>query len=238
MSGVNTRAQNILAAACLVMALGALLSQRMAVGARRAWLKNPAPLARPLPERLTRFSLVAALAGQERIASDWAYIDALQYLGDKRNVYDANFVKTLALYDEVLWLDPRFEFAYLEGAAVLGWHLDRPEKAEALLRRALVYAPDLERAKLYLAALAYQKAQNPQGVLDSLRSELMRSDVSDMLLRMVGNLILRYGDPADARRYWAGVQQRAKEPFTQSMAAETLRQLSRGEMPGRKKGGR
>src|SRR5258708_24112176 len=92
----------------------------------------PAPAA-----QLSRFSLIAGLGGMRRVGADWAYIDALQYIGDARNSSDGHYRRTYPLYREVLWIDPYFHFAVLEGASCLGWNHGRLEAAQELLEAAM-----------------------------------------------------------------------------------------------------
>jgi len=194
--------------------------------ARKGSRVFPPPLQRGIPPALTRFSLAAALGDEARIAADWGYIDCLQYLaGPYAN--DGWWGQTLPLYREVQWLDPGFKHAIREGISALGWLYRRPEEAGQLARIAMATDPGEVRYAAYIAALAYQKHLDTQGVIKALEPELNRPDAPEMLLRMVGNLMLKQGDDRRAMGYWAWVQSRAREQDTQDMAAKTIKDLRR-----------
>jgi hypothetical protein len=196
--------------------------------ARRHFQAFPPPLDRPLPPQLTRFSLMAALGDHSRVASDWAYIDCLQYLGNNDNRDDGHYRQTEALYREVLWLDPGFTHAVLEGASVLGWNQRKVEPAHLYLEDAIRFDPGNDRARLYLVALAYAKADDPVGMIKVLRPELERPDVPEQLLRMVGNVYLKGRDWKGALAYWTWVRGRAQQQETLDMADKSIAQAQAG----------
>lgn len=193
--------------------------------AQRAWRAYPMPLQRELPADLTRVSLLAALGDQARVAAGWAYIDCLQYLGDRRNVQDGNFQRTQQLYREVLWLDPGFRHAGREGVSMLGWELERPREAGELIGLARKWDPLESRYPAYLAALGYKENLDPAGVVAALEAEVMRPDAPEMLLRMLGNVYLKAGDREGATTYWRWVLGRSKDPYTLKLARQTLFKL-------------
>jgi tetratricopeptide (TPR) repeat protein len=206
----------------------AVLCLEQGTQARRHFQAFPSPLDRPLPPQLTRFSLMAALGDHSRVAADWAYIDCLQYLGNNDNRDDGRYRQTEALYREVLWLDPGFTQAVLEGASVLGWNQRRVEPAHLYLEDAIRFDPSNERARLYLVALAYAKADDPLGMIAVLRPELERPDVPEQLLRMVGNVYLKGKDWKGALSYWTWVRGRASQEETLKMADKSIAQARAG----------
>jgi len=196
------------------LAAGAVLCLERGSRAQLDWRRFGSPLARALPQDLTRVSLLAAMAGQSRVAADWAYIDCLQYLGENANEADGDFGRTLPLYTQVLWLDPGFGHAGREGISVLGWMLRRPREAAALIADARRWNPLEARYPAYLAALGFQRRLDPAGVIEALRPELNRPDAPLQLLRMAGNVYLQAGDPDGAVAYWRWVLQRTQDPLT------------------------
>ena len=54
---------------------------------------------------------------------------------------EATYQKTYSMYREVLWIDPYFHFAVLEGAANLGWNVNRLGEAQDLLEAAMHVDP-------------------------------------------------------------------------------------------------
>lgn len=201
----------------------AVLCSEQGSEAQRQWRDFPPPLARPLPQGLTRFSLAAALGGQARVAADWAYIDSLQYLGEVKNQADGRFQKTLRLYSEVLWLDPAFRHAGRQGIAVLGWFMHRPLEAAQLARQAMAADPKEVRYPAYYGALGYQEKLDPAGVVEALRPEVMRPDAPEMLLRIVGNVYLKARDWDGALKYWGWIRRRSRDPMTLREAEQGIR---------------
>ena len=55
---------------------------------------------------------------------------------------------------------------------------------------------------------------------------MRRPDASAMLIRIVGNLYMKYGDWDDAKIYWIGVLQRTQDLETRQWAYRELRELS------------
>jgi tetratricopeptide (TPR) repeat protein len=209
--------------------LAAVLCLERGTQARAQWRRLPPPLERPLPPRLNRYSLMAALGDHSRVAADWAYVECLQYIGDVANRNDNWFGKTEALYREVLWLDPGFHHAVREGGAVLGWNYRRLDAALAYLKDAARYDPSDDRARVYRAALAFHKLEDPAAELEALRAEVMRQDAPEMLLRIVGNIYLKEKDWDGALAYWTWIKTRAKEPMTLDMADASIKKALAGK---------
>lgn len=223
---MSTRSSDLAKALGLAfLALASVAALERGAAAQREWRGYPPPLARELPDGLTRTSLLAALAGQARPAAAWAYIDCLQYLGDPVNQADGNHRRTLELYREVLWLDPGFRHAGREGVSALGWFLNRPGEAADLIATAMAWDPGETRYPAYLAALAYQEKLDSAGVVEALREEAKRPDAPEMLLRMLGNLYLKEKDWEGARTYWTWLQERSRDPQTLSQARRALAQI-------------
>jgi hypothetical protein len=213
-------------AALAVLAGLAVFSLGRGGEARRAWQPFPPPLDRPLPPGLTSFSLTAALGDGSREAADIGYIECLQYMGGA-NAGDGFWGQTLSLYREVQWLDPGYRHAIVEGISALGWLYRRPAEAESLARAAMASDHKEARYGVYVAALAYQKHLDRAGVLSTLLPEVERPDAPEMLLRVVGNLVLKQGDWKRSFGYWTWLRAKAQDPDTVAMADRTLKSIRR-----------
>jgi hypothetical protein len=214
-------------AAALLFA-GAALCLRQGTLAQESWSKLPAGFNQNLPARLGPSSLLGALGGMRRPAADWSYIDALQYIGDNRNSGDG-FSQAYGLYREVLWLDPYFHFAVLEGCSFLTWFVYRLKEGRQLMEEAMRVDEKFSRYRLYYAAMAYsEKRADHLGMLAFLRAEVEKPDAPEMLLRSVGNLITKYGSKPEARAYWSRLLSRAHEPETFRRAQLELARLGAG----------
>lgn len=218
----------ILGLALLLAAIGSVVALEKGTEARWQWQAFPPPLSRPLPPELTRASLLAALGDHARVAADWAYIDCLQYIGNNLNVMDGRYRSTEARYREVLWLDPGFQHAVLEGATVLGWVQRKVLVAQAYMADALHFAPSNQRLRFYMAALAYEKQDDLDSVLRVLSPEVMRPDAPEMLQRMVGSIYLKKKDWRNAMIYFQWLGQRAKEKSTKDAVERGLAKARAG----------
>lgn len=225
---MNARSSSLL---LLLAALAwgvAVVSLERGNQARREWQAFPKPLERPIPPQLTRVSLMAALADEARMAADWAYIDCLQYLGNNLNRLDGRYRQAEALYREVLWLDPGFTHAVLEGATVLGWVLRRVPQAQAYMEESIRIMPDAGRMRLYLAALAYAQKEDSVAIVETLRQEVLRPDAPEMLQRMVGNIYIKEKDWEGAIKYFSWLQGRARERQTLDLCKRMLEKARAG----------
>src|SRR5262245_5189993 len=111
MNARNTKSWPLFAAGALFLLSG--FASQSGVEAQAKAVSMPAALAQEAPKELSRFSLASALSGMRSVGADWAYIDALQYVGDHANLLDGRYKRTYPLYREILWLDPYFHFAVL-----------------------------------------------------------------------------------------------------------------------------
>jgi tetratricopeptide (TPR) repeat protein len=185
----------------------------------------PSAYEQATPKDLGPIAVLAALGDCRAAAADAAYIEALQYLGDPRNQAE-DYRGTYDCYRQILWLDPYFHYAVLEGCADLVWGLHDLAKGRLLLEDAMRVDPKFARYRLYYAAMAYtQKGVDRDAMLQFLYSEVQKPDAPEMLLREVGNIYSKYGRPVDAMRYWYAVLQRAKEKQTIDLATEQLQKL-------------
>ncbi len=145
------------------------------------------------------------------MASDWAYLDCLQYLGNNLNRDDGRYGQTEALYREVAcgWT-PASTTRCARASRCWAGTSAGVDAAMRYLEDDIRFDPSNDRARLYLVGLAYEKARDPAKMIESLEPELVRPDVPEMLLRMVGNVYLKGRDWKGALAYWTWVRGRAR----------------------------
>jgi hypothetical protein len=186
----------------------------------------PAAMSQEPPKELRPLSLLGALGEARAVMADWCYIDALQYMGDNKNLEDNNFSKTYQLYREVLWLDPYFHFAVLEGCSLLVWGNHDLARGRKLMEEAMRVDPSFERYRLYYAAMAYtEKAADQKAMIAFLKAEVAKPQAPEMLLRQMGNLLSKYGTRAEALDYWLRLGERAHEAQTVHLVKQQLAKL-------------
>ena len=221
MNTKNTDFRRILLVAALFAASAACL--RLGTRAQENWGKLPAGFNQDLPPRLSPASLLGALGGMRSPAADVKYIDTLQYTGNDFNRNDGAFSQAYAFYREVLWLDPYFHFAVLEGSSFLVWFVYRFDEGRRLMEEAMRVDPKFYRYRMYYAAMAYrERGADHLGMLEFLKQEVDKPDTPEMLLRSVGNIMTRYGRRDEAIRYWSQLLDRATEKQTIDRANHEL----------------
>lgn len=223
--------ESISGATALFLALGLLLAawacQGQASLARRAAFKLPFAFKQEAPNGISRFSLVGALSGMRTVAADWVYIDMLQYFGDRRNRLDGHYQRLHGLVHELLWLDPYFHFGVQYGAAILCWNVDRPDEAIDILRKAIRADPAYPRYQQYLAAITYTKGSLMPETMSLLERLVQEPDRSEIVVRILGNLYLKYELWPKVRPYWTWVESFSQDPRTLGQARSALEQAAR-----------
>jgi len=204
----------------LLLVVSAFFSSQ-AMNARKKADPLPMPFSQKSPENLTRFSLVGALGGARRVAADWAYIEQLQYIS-RPDHGDLSFERYYLWGQEILWLDPHFKHAVLENASVLGFVLGDMTRSIEYLGQAIAVIPGENRYKEMLAALVYQKEDKPNEAISVLKKEILRGEASEMLMRIVGHIYIKYEDWESAGTYWRWMCARVKEDYTLHQCQKTL----------------
>jgi hypothetical protein len=170
--------------------------------ARRAMNTLPLPLEQKAPERLSSFSLVSALGGMRRVASDWSYVEQLQYFGNTERWQADKFASYMHWGTEIMWLDPHFYHAIEENGVVLGFWKGFKNDALEYLRRAAIQDPAHDRYQELIAALLYESESEPKKTIALLKKDILRGTASEMTLRIVGNLYIKHENWAEAKEHW------------------------------------
>jgi tetratricopeptide (TPR) repeat protein len=155
-----------------------------------------------------------------RVAADWAYIEQLQYSGDEMRWKLDSFQSYRHWGDEILWLDPSFHHAIEENAVVLAFAVEDKKHALEYLRRAADMDPRHVRYKELIGAMLYESEADLDKALELLKRDIQRGEASEMLMRIVGNIYVKYQRWEEAARYWAWICARAKMEFTLLRCAE------------------
>lgn len=168
-----------------------------------------------------------AMAGLRRMGGDVAYIELLQYLsggeglthaahddehGEGHGDSHAGWLpRALPLSRRTLSLSPYFHAAHLLAAGTLGFVLDRPKEAVALLLEAAQSDPTFWRYRLYAGAVAYKDNESPEKVIALLEEALKYPDCPSMLQNILANLHKKAGHPARAAQIYAFTIETSKD---------------------------
>ena len=155
--------------------------------------------------------------GLESLLADVYWLRTVQYYGSQHAFEGGGGYPLLGpLIDITVSLDPRMEIAYRYGAIFLSEHAPqgagRPEDGVALLERGVAAQPDNWRLRQDLGFYTFlflHDAPKASRVLD----EAARLPGAPAWLRtLAGDVLLRGGDRATARRIWEELQAQALDP--------------------------
>jgi tetratricopeptide (TPR) repeat protein len=185
------------------------------------------------PETQIQDVLGVAL-GLRRLAADLAWVQTLQYYGTpEEGQTEAEFENGLGQYPKLLSkcrhttnLDPYFTYVYYYGGASLGWNLNRLAEGEALLKEGITYNPNEWRIPQYLAAMAYQKNHNVEGLTRFLESIVEDPGTPLMVKSLLANVYKKQGEFEKAIRLWELIYQTG-DPDYRSRAIEQIKDIAR-----------
>ncbi len=140
--------------------------------------------------------------GLNRFAADIDMIRLFIYYGASEAMADdLNPPKNAPLYpgifpraEEILSLDPYFNYARLYAAGALAFNLNRSDEALRLMQEGLNLEPENKQYKSYIAAIAFSKKGDPQKVVDTLSPYLKNPDTPSMLLNISAFIYFRLGE--------------------------------------------
>ncbi len=140
--------------------------------------------------------------GFRRLAADIEMIRLLIYYGSSEAMADElNPPKNVPLYpgmffraEEILSLDPYFNYVRLYAAGALAFSLGRPNEALKLMQEGLILEPNNEQYKAILAAIAFSKKGDSQRVVNALSPYLESPDTPSMLINVSAFIYFRLGE--------------------------------------------
>jgi tetratricopeptide (TPR) repeat protein len=193
--------------------------------------------------------VASALGGVRRFGGDVAYIQLLQYFGSGDNVekghdeehahgagedhtHAAWLPKFFPLSMRVAALSPYFHAAYLFSAGSLGFVLDRPEEALALLSRGASADPTFWRYRIYAGAIAYRNEAEPDKAIAFLEEALKYPDCPSLLQNILANLHKKMGNYRRAADIFRFTMETSRDPSSVDTARMGLERLRReGRIP-------
>jgi hypothetical protein len=197
----------------------------------------------PVPEYAAQ-DVSMDLAGARRLGGDLAYVVFLQYLGGHEGVtpghdhehdhggasghsHDAWLPRAFPLALRTLALSPYFHAAHLTAAGALGFVLDRPGEAVALLRGAAAQDPTFWRYRLYAGAISYRDDEQPEKVIPLLEEALKYPDCPSMLQNILASLYKKLGRYDRAAAIYEFTARVSNDPAAVETALRRLEDLRR-----------
>jgi hypothetical protein len=169
--------------------------------------------------------------GFEALAADLYWLRTVQYFGSQR-VFDTEkrFELLYPLIDITTTLDPRLEMAYRYGATFLSepWPTGagRPREGVAILERGVRELPKSWRLRQDLGFFHFlflNDAQRASEVM--MEASRIEGAPAWLLEALAGDILLKGGDRAAARRMWQQIHQQAEEGILRENAAFRLQIL-------------
>jgi hypothetical protein len=140
----------------------------------------------------------------------------------------------------VIQLDPFFSFAYLYGAASLGWNLNRPDEAIELLQTGIsnmeTFRSEITKdthqpywqLHLYLGALTYRKMGEFEKMRGLLETAVLQPECPNMVKVLLANIYQKESKFAPALKLWLEVYD-SGDPAYSRRAAEKITELRKSE---------
>ncbi len=171
--------------------------------------------------------------GLRRLAADVEMIRLLIYYGSSEAMADElNPPKDAPLYpgiffraEEILNLDPSFNYARLYAAGALAFSLGRPVESLQLMKEGLVLEPENEQFKAYIAAIAFSAKGDPQKAVDALSPYLERKDTPSMLINISAFIYYRLKEMDKAASLYRRLLD-LRNPEYHSIAKKMLRRIA------------
>lgn len=125
----------------------------------------------------------------------------------------------------IFQLDPYFANAALYASASLAFNLDRPEKAVALLKMALVYTPREWKYLSMLAAIGYSKSKKPEKVAKVFLRFMEDPDCPTMIKQLAAFLNKKAGEIETAYRIYENIRRTSRDRFYVENAEKQMKIL-------------
>jgi len=179
------------------------------------------------PKVSSAMRALAFLGGQKVLVGHIFWIHVAQYYGDTDNARDryAQIYDFCSLASD---LNPRLTGIYTFGAAVLAFHVNRPEEAFRLLAKGIQANPEELGLKNLYAAVLFRHSENYERAVPFLEAQIRMGEAPTMLVNILANTYAKVGRTQDAIRVWRTILTTAKTDEQRIIAAKELQDLYRG----------
>lgn len=210
----------------LFVALGSLCL------AGAAWVRAAAPERQAQPgDELAYFPsgkmVRVASLGFDGLASDAAFLRAIQYYGEHRRT-DRQYPYTKHLFDITTELDPKFVTPYLFGALVLADDTKQLDDAVALLERGMAEHPDNWELPFEAGFLTFVHARDHARAAEYFRRAIAAPGAPLYVRKFAAYSFSKAGSREASLALWHEILREADEPGLQEAARRYIEELEGG----------
>jgi len=212
------------AAACAALALGADVP--LTRGAR----VFPSMSLIPSTE-LAAQDVAFASTGFRAAGADMAWVQMLQYCAGGLDVIpdEGGYSRLKDVALRVVRLDPSFHRAYTYAAGILAWFhgVDRPDEAAEILQEGLRNDPGQKMYPMYIAAIAFKKKGDADGMVALLDSAYDDPQTSPPMRAILANLHKSRGEYEKALAIWEDILSSDRDQTEHARARIAIPELKR-----------
>lgn len=138
-----------------------------------------------------------------------------------------NYPQILSRARYILSLDPYFKYAAVFSAGVLAFNLNRGMEAIELLEFAKKYSPYYKDYDLYIAAIGYSKAKNPEKAAQILDEAIKNPQTPAIVKNVTAFLHKKLGNYRRAYEIYLDIYQNSKDPKYVDRAEKQLTEMKK-----------
>jgi tetratricopeptide (TPR) repeat protein len=205
--------------ACLMLVVILNLSYRIDIG------KTPHELIGELMYFPSGFAMRTLSVGYHVPLADVVWLRFIQYYGEHR-MTDARFELMYHILDILTSLDPRFLYSYTLGALMLTHDAQRPDQAEALLKKGMHSNPDEWRIPFTYGFINYVFLKDYRVAQTYFRVASMKPDAPDMPRRWYAYITyLKLGELKTSLTLWIDLYNNTKNPEEKEIASFYIKKI-------------
>lgn len=174
------------------------------------------------------------LLGLRRLSSDLAWIRLLQYYGTlekEEHVHYPDYCERgeyeelLPMCQEVVRLDPYFDYAYLFGGGCLAFNHERYDEAIELLQEGIRNDPKFWKFRLYIAAIVYTRTKEFDKVIPLLEEAIRYRDCPEVVKFFLASIYKDKGEFGKAIAVWENILATSRNEQARATAERQLKAM-------------
>lgn len=149
-------------------------------------------------ENLETQEVLLSLGGWRELAGDFVVIELMLAYAEHEHEHAQEADAIYIISKRLMALDPLFRYGIEFAVAALAFSLNQDERAVELLNSAIQADGQYWPYSLYLASIAYKKANNYSKALDELEKIRRFAQCPTMLKNIMANIYIKLGKTAEA----------------------------------------